>query len=142
MEKRWKDGDSDIGMRAMNDERRTSRRLRTTMSAHRVVFPSISSFWLHSNFSFSVLFFVFSLCYYFLACLLFLSVCFFPSTFSQHTFILSVSTAVSLQLHICSFDQPVLSLPDFSSCLQLRAYSYGIYCMYKFKVRIVKISVN
>lgn len=41
----------------MNDGRRTSRRLRTTMSAHHVVLPSISSsvclspsFWLYSDF--------------------------------------------------------------------------------------------
>lgn len=148
MEKRWKDGDSDIGMRAMNDERRTSRRLRTTVSAHRVVFPSISSsvslppsFWLHSNFSSSVLFFVFFSLLLFLG-LPALPLCMFLSLHFQSTYLYSLCfySCLFAASHLF-FWSACFNSPWFF-CIQLRAYSYGIYCMYNFTVRLVKISVN
>lgn len=100
---RWEDGDRGIRdeEKRVNDERRTSRRLRTTMSAHHVVFPSFSP---SSCFiTISPLLSCFSL-YLFLVLFLTppsLSRCMLISllfTVTLLSTLLSVSTAVSLQL--------------------------------------------
>lgn len=109
----WKHRNSDRGMkeRRVNDDRKTSRCLRTTVSAHHAVFPSISSSVCRSlSFLFSGSIQIsprlsssfFSLPVVISHHSLSSSLCFFLSTCSQHTFShFSVSTAVSfLALHL------------------------------------------
>lgn len=91
--------------RRVNDERRTSRRLRTTMSAHHVVFPPFSSSVcpphpaLLQFLLFSLMFFSIFLCCYFSPLPLLLSVCVFLSSLGHTPFF----TSLFLQLSLCSF---------------------------------------
>lgn len=123
--------DSDGGMRGegrrVNDERRTSRRLRTTMSAHHVVFPSSSSsVCLHPSLppSLRLYYHLSSLSplshvFLYLLLLLFLTppslpLCMFlPLLFRSHSFLLLLlllcfHSCLSLQLCTCSLDYSLL----------------------------------
>ncbi len=100
----------------MNDERRTSRRLRTTMSAHHVVFPSFSSsVWLYYDFSSSLscvsVSFSAVISHPSLSSSLYVS--FSPLSVTLLSSLLPVSSGVSLQL--CSFAL-VLPITLFSLC--------------------------
>lgn len=123
---RWEDGDSDGGMRGeerrVNDEKRTSRRLRTTVSAHHVVFPSFSSSVCLPPSSFIT---ISPLLLLFLTPPSLPLCMFLPLLFRWHSFLHS---SLFLQLSLCS-SALVLSISLFSVLFfDLFFYSVHVYC--------------
>lgn len=110
--------------RRVNDEKRTSRRLRTTVSAHHVVFSSISLSVCLSPLFLALFTFLLISLLFFLSLLLFLTppslpLCTFLALLClSHTFPhFSVSTAVSLQRCTSSLDRSFILLLQSTLCI-------------------------